>query len=674
MIFIDVLDLCSFFVVLTHLGRKNIVYYLSSPDGFSGTITIWLLKFFGYRVYALTSYFAERPFKEYYLEFHSEILCLVHGEIYRILNEQVLEELKGFNGWARERIVRSLVLKSWGIVHRAFELIKTVKYKEIDSNCLILVQHSEFFSVLQEYSCELKDCLKYYKSPFRLQPPRRRDFFLDHIDESPSLFSTLYSALKGSILLCLSVCFSMVFYIKQIINRSKYDGESFNHDIIVFTAKSYDPTPMFNDVYWARHLRDQQMVSTIIVDNMVLSEAAKEYYGRLSDRMVSLKFPFIGPLDRDLVWPAIARQYLRFLIESIGICIRHLLMRRLSGYYVAYLLRLLPLVCFYKSLLLATAARIVWCSEEGHNLDAQALAIAAASVDAVSLGSTWSLRYVPVIFASMNRNDILFVWGKRQIDNLRYSDALVRRYVECGYPTIRFCLNDPKRADETSLASKLGSKIGGQKKIVTFYDNVCGMDTIICCNELRLMYDAILDWIESNNEVLLIMKTKRDEYRKLGKEMHDRIEKLKRKGAVLVRSEHGDLKVGLISDAVISISSSSLGCVAAAYGTPTVLYDWHGVMATDNWPLYLENVFMIKNVSDISGALEKALNFDRYEKPLNGGSVDAFLDSGGDERTALYIGFLHKALSEGKTAVSAMEHADKKYRCNLGHDRIHIVR
>jgi len=422
-----------------------------------------------------------------------------------------------------------------------------------------------------------------------------------------------------------------------------------------------------------KYFHSHQKVSTVIIANTVLSDTAKEYYGKQCDRLFSIKFPFAGVPDNVLVWPLIARQYLISLTVCIGVYMRHLLMRRLSCRNIVYLLRLLPLVCFYKSLLLTTAARIVWCSDEAHSIDSQAMAIAAASVDAVSLGSSWSLRYTPGVYASMNRNDVLFAWGRRQIDIIFQSDALVRRYVECGYPTIRSCLNDHKLVGEIFSVIKSGSENENRRRIVTFYDQVCGVDIIISCNELRMMYNAILDWVESGDNNLLIIKTKRDDYRKLGEDTCDRIDGLERKGDVLIRSEHGDL-VGLVSDAVIGVSANSLGCVVSAHGVPGVFYDWHGVMDSNHWPLELDNAFIVKDLGEILSAIEQALSFKGNGKPANGGSVDAFADSEGDIRTILYIECLYKALSEGKTSVSAIEYADREYGDNWGLDKVHIVK
>ncbi len=672
MVFIDVLDVWSLFVVLIHSRREKTVYYLSSPVGFLGIITRRLLTFLGFRVCAMNSYFENRPFKEYYIEFYREMLDLVHGRIYRTLNEQVLES-KSFCGWERERVVRFLALKANGIILRAFELIKTIKHKEPVSDCLILVQHSEYFPVLLEYSRELKGSLQYYRSPFRLRFKRRSAFEIDVDYESHSPSSILYDLLKSSILLSLSVCFSVWSYIIHKLKRSCPDGTGFNHDIVYLTSRKYDPTPVFNDVYWMKYLRSHQRISTVVIANAVLSDAAKEYYGKQCDRLFSIKFPFIDAPGSHIVWPQIARQYFMSSIASIWMCIRHLLMRRLSGRNIVYLLRLLPLVCFYKSLLQAVAARIVWCSDEAHTIDSQALAIAAASLDVVTIGSSWSLRYTPGVYASMNRNDVLFAWGKRQIDMILESDALVRRYVECGYPTIGSCLNDNELSDEIGLVSRSSSGSDERRRIVTFYDQVCAVDIIINCKELSAMYNAILDWAESEDSNFLIIKTKRDDYRKLGKAMCDRIDGLEKKGDVFVRNDYGDL-VGLISDAVIGVSSSSLGCVVSAHGVPGVFYDWHGVMDSNNWPLDLDNVFIVKDTGDISSAIEKALNFKRDKKPVNGGNVDAFADSKGDVRTISYIECLHKALSEGKTSVGAIEYADKEYGRKWGWDRVHIVK
>jgi hypothetical protein len=595
------------------------------------------------------------------------MLTLVHGRIHRTLNEQVLES-KGFNGWERDRVVRFLALKSNGIILRAFELIKTIKHKGPVSGCLILVQHSEYFPVLLEYSGELKGCLEYYRSPLRLRLKQRSAFELDKKYESHSLSSILYDLLKNSVLLSLSVCFAGWSCIKQKLKESRPNDIDFNHDVVYLTSRRYDPTPMFNDLYWMKYIRSHQKVSTVIIANTVLSDTAKEYYVNQCDRFFNIKFPFAG-----IPWPLIARQYLMSLTVYIGVYMRHLLMRRMSWRNIVYLLRLLPLVCFYKSLLLTTAARIVWCSDEAHTIDSQAMAIAAASVDAVSLGSSWSLRYTPGVYASMNRNDVLFAWGRRQIDIIFQSDALVQRYVECGYPTISSCLNDHKLADDLCSVRSASSRNDGRRRVVTFYDQVCAVDIIIDCKELRMMYNAILDWVESEENNFLNIKTKRDVYCRLGKNISDRIDRLERKGNVLVKNEYGDL-VGLISDAVIGISASSLGCVVSAHGVPGVFYDWHGVMDSKHWPLELENTFVVNDIGEIISAIEQALNFKGNGKPTNGGSVDAFADSEGDVRTILYIECLFKALSEGKISVSAIEYADREYSNNWGRDKVHVVK
>jgi hypothetical protein len=667
-VYIDVLDLWSVPAILKHVWAKQKIYYLACSQRILSRIVIKILKIRGYQFDRLISYFEASPYERYYTDFHKEVLNLMHGVIYKICEEKVDEigKIGKIHPLQRDRIIRSLVLNSWHILHRPMELLFTLKHTKTSGNDMVLLQNNEHFSVLAGFFEDLHLAIVGYSAPLRYRVPVRKGFCVDSTDVSPSFIRGLIYLVFGLWNVVLSVALWLHGYCKAY--RYSPDHKRFRFDIIALCPSWPQTYDGFNHLYWVDDLRRSLKLAVLCLGIGSHKSKAMTFYGKKVDGLCSIGFPVLRGPDASMIWALVGKEYIKRVLPNVCTIGMSMLRGAVDFVSSAYLLRLLSLVSFYEALLVTSRAKVSWSMMESEDMNTQALATAMKKVDGLALGSTWSMWSEEHIDASFNRGDIFFVWGKRQVNIFKSSRGLVSRYVKTGYPTIRHYKKELLRGSHRGRSPKSSSD-NQQRRIVAFYDNACFTDTIIDCLELRNVYLELLRWLDERPEVLLLLKPKRDQFKKLGRVVTEKIETFKQTGAIVIRSDQGDLEPGLIADVVVGISASTPACVAAAFGRPCVLYDRHGVMDQYYWPLDLDHIFRVKEADALGQAIDSGLAASVRDNS-HGGNVDCFVDLKGDERTAFYIRCLLGAFSEGKASSGAIQYADCEYGRKWGADKI----
>ncbi len=96
---------------------------------------------------------------------------------------------------------------------------------------------------------------------------------------------------------------------------------------------------------------------------------------------------------------------------------------------------------------------------------------------------------------------------------------------------------------------------------------------MVSADYLRDAYDAIFEVMGSRSDIRLIVKAKREDFRRLGHATETAVESLLTAGRAELRVEHGDLSSGLNSDIVVGVGPSTLGLLAAQHGRHTLIMD-----------------------------------------------------------------------------------------------------
>jgi hypothetical protein len=280
-------------------------------------------------------------------------------------------------------------------------------------------------------------------------------------------------------------------------------------------------------------------------------------------------------------------------------------------------------------------------------MNTQAVALAAARLGGIAAGTSWSLKDCPSLSSSNNRNDVMFVWGNRHEEIFRRSGALIQRFVVSGYPA-------------TEAANRAKKDPNDDRRRICFYDNVAHTDTLISESQARQAYVAFLDFSEAMFDLVAIFKTKRDDFRRLGPIICERVDRLVTAGRAELRTGHGDLASGLEADLVVGFGASSLALLAAQHGRPCVLFDPEGVM--QNSPgTGLSNLYVTASAEAFGTALAFALESADAIEPT-GGAIDAFADTEGHWRVARYLSALVDAFRGGLDAANAIAHGEKNLR------------
>lgn len=653
MICVDVLDVWAVPAVLRWSGRGTTVHYLIVHPGWRGAFVLWLVRFFGRTPSRLASCFeANRP--GLYPEFHREALEFLLKHIEPIWRAQIA----GWHGQSddeKSRLARYATIQSWGWLSRMFELLLSMPSTP-STHGMVLLQHSPALSGIKAYARARGIGVHSYSAAGRLWMPVRKEYYGDHSRVSPSILASLavYMAVIASLVP------GMIGAMWRVLCQIGGTGQHERYDVLALAYQA-EPTPGFNDLFWAEHLHRQYGRRVFAVHARPFHDRTRQFYLQRAQRLQSIRrlavffFQF-----RDNGASRAAGDYLRGVFRALVVINVRLFSGGLSVWLAATWLRVECRTRFFTALMRASGARIAWAMLEGNEINTLSMTLAAGRVGGICFGASWSLPYSPTIVFSLARNHVLFTWGLRQKKVCVQSGALIQRYVMSGYPTVGRYLKKQKGPTSRPLWLTSALERGRRKKVVTFFDNICAADIIISCDEMRTLFSTLLKWVAERTDVLLVLKTKRKGPNALGVDILMAINALEREGIVLVREEKADLEAGLVADVVLGISSSTLACLSAAYGKRCVLYDLHGVVSDNAYPLGLSSVLRIGNPAEIAAALDRALDMTS-DCEIRGGFVDAFADAEGERRIAFYLNATLAALDGGCDIQTAEAEVTRRY-------------
>lgn len=649
MICVDVLDLWAVPKVLRHCMRGAAIHYLLVHPGWRGSLVLWLLRWCGRNPVRLPSCFESgRP--GHYPEYHRESLEFLLQYIEPAYKAQIAE-LPERSHDELQRLARYASIQSWGWLSRTFELLQSMP-----EDGVALMQRTSALPGVQNYALSRGIVVRAYSAPGRIRLPVRKDYHFDHNRISPTRLVSL-------ILYVVTIASLLPGMLSALTRQLWRVGGNTEHERFDVLALAYqaDPTPGFNDLFWALELHRHHGRSILGVHARPLSTQARDFYLQRAQRLLSIRdmgrffwrFPGKGALQ-------VAREYLRGVFQSFSEISVLLVRGRLSIWLAAVCLRVDCKTRFFTALMQATGARVAWAMLEGNEINTLAMTLASGRVGGLCFGTSWSLPYAPCITFSLARNHVLFAWGERQKQICVQSGALVQHYVMSGYPTAGCYL--PSAATGVSRPPWLVSALvrGSRSRVVTFYDNICAADIIVGCGELRALFANLLEWVAARPDVLLILKTKRRAFHVLGETLCRQISSLEKAGALIVREEKADMEAGLVADVVLGISSSTLASLAAAHGKRCVFYDRHDLLGKRYYPLGLSSVMRIHDAQDLASALDGALSLST-DTGERGGQVDSYADGEGDRRIAFYMDALLIAMGKVGEAKAAQVDATHAY-------------
>ena len=658
-ILVDVLDLWSMPKVIFHSHRGQVVRYLIFVGGWQRKIISIVLSLLGRLLARQPSYF-ENEEPGFYQEYSRLALEYQLKYVEPLLTRHIATQ-SDLPSDEVARLARYATVQAWGFSSRAFELLLSARRSQPDIKPSLLFQSSICDDALRRYATEQHCVTAAYHAPGRLLFPVRADYYSDHGRITPSLFSTV--AFAGAIF-TLGVKEWITTALRVAVSSRDDRNAEERYDVL---ALAYQDTPLpgFNDLFWAEALRQLGSYRVFAVHTRPLSKAARKFYLLKADRLDSLEdYVRLASLGRSLLAP---RSVSLCHKNELGLLIRkafkQIIWRSTPIWLTTTLFRVEKSASLIGALMKTSGARVTWAMLEGNDLTSLAMTLAAGRVGGTCFGTTWSMPYSARIYDAIARNHVFFVWGARQNEIYIASNALPRRYVATGYPTILHYLSKgqlsglyPNYPDwlRDALASS------SRQRIVTFFDNVCGNDLIITCAKLLDLLQTLLDWLEKRSEVLLVIKTKRIGNPVLSGRLGARINSLVQQGTIHVREEKADVQAGLVADVVVGISSATLALLAAAYGRNCVLYDQHDVMSEDTFPAGLRTIRKVSLLSELPLALDDALtkSADTGERR---GTIDEYADAQGCARVAHYISEVLEAHRRGLTGVQAEEMAFRKY-------------
>jgi hypothetical protein len=664
-IFVDILDFWVLPKIVKHADKKEKVYYLISSGKISEVIVWKVLDILGHRVEKLKSIFEKNTSPNCRVEFHQKTNQLFHGTVYAKASEQI-DSISNIPSCQRERMLAALMSIHCGTLRRELEFVESVKacnFPPGDRKLILL--HSSFTTdCFKNYADKKSINIVTYFTPFRVKQNRRNGFYGDTLYKKPfivrDIIKLIYFFAK-----CIKTLF--LFCYENLLNSSmnKTKGrQKEKYDVLAVLHLHYPRHNEFNELYWLKPLMEKRRIKVLGLITYGSNTEAHDYYNKMTDVLLS---------ERNILSLIDIKVYIQLSLKWCYRIILGLVCGRLEFGHAVYLIQLMERTSFFEAFLLSTGIRFVWNMGELNDRLSTSLALAAGKVGGISLGSTWSMHYYPTPLLRYNKNDILFLSGLRQVEILRDSDAIVKRYVLAGHQTVRHSFQtkaDNKEEKPDWIFSSLEK--AKKSKVITFYDNAAFFkDDIPTSEEMNQFYSHLLEWVKNNPEYLLILKAKREDYLGyLGEAALSHLEDLEVAGGLVIRQKHADLTSGLAADIVVGCSATGLLLLSSAFGRPTVLLDRHNIFT--HWPANIQNLTIIYNPDEIGNAIERSLKLTTFVSKGNGGNIDAFSDLDGDIRTASYINSLMEALPGGDNVDSAIEYADREYTRNWGLDKVRL--
>ena len=269
-LYIDVLDYWSIIHVLKHSRSGYKVHYLRHAQGYSGRLILSFLHLLGRKPLQLRSLF-EEPNSRWHIEYHAGVFDFIKGYMEPNMLAQV-QCLGQRSEIEKLRLMRYLVNACWPKIREAYGLMLHVCVDKEET--VILIQNSSLLSNLIEYFHASGRQIKAYYAP-----GRRYDASTDRKVSTPSV---LFSAI--SIISTIRNIFPKVLVaVWRYIWRYGLNVNSENYEVLALAYQN--PTPGYNDLFWAELVRKEHSYKVFGIQLSDLSESAREFYLKLTDRL-----------------------------------------------------------------------------------------------------------------------------------------------------------------------------------------------------------------------------------------------------------------------------------------------------------------------------------------------------------------------------------------------------
>lgn len=641
MILFDHLDIWTLWLAIRRGRAGRRCGYLSCSNSAVTSTIRRALQRLGFSFVPVRSPYLDRREPGFYVAFSERLLSVALDRAEPEI-EARLATWPALNDLERKRVARCLVLASFKSLKRALELLVAAERQSAEGVVVEgLVQRGGLANVVVAEAARMGLKVSTYNAPLRLRMVQRHGFLEHESDLWPNEATVRNFARWWAALI---FAFTGLCRAGGIGNAKHSHNSRF--DLVALNAKP-EPTDWIDDLFWLTPLGETDAAKVLLLwTTSPTDKGWRRYDGRVGAQY-DLKHVLRGSAAVGPAWRRIRSHHIKAMVSSARQVLVAMLGGQVSPWMAGWLLTLYERSGFYEAVMRHTGAKLAWAMNEGHELNTQAIAVAAARVGGVCAGASWSLKDSPNLTSSNNRNDVMFVWGPRQEEVFRLSGALIGKYVTAGYPLMR------------AISPALRSNPGPARRIC-LYDNAAGADTLITVEQARGAFCAFLDLVEERAEISAILKTKRNDFRALGPALSARVDALIETGRAELRSDHGDLAAGLGADVVAGFGASSLGLLAAQYGRHCVLFDPEGALKRMPIP-QIEHLRIASSIQDFFRLLNCALDM---AKPgtRTAGAVDAFADDMGARRVAIYLRTCADAFADGATAAIALARAESVVR------------
>ncbi|MAO54672.1 MAG: hypothetical protein CMM61_03115 [Rhodospirillaceae bacterium] len=650
--YIDVLDLWAVPAVLRTVPRGDSIVYLMPGRPWMFSLGVRLLALSGRKTRAVTSAF---------LADDSRAAYRAHVEATRRLALDMMEPDRrrrysklGFtNDDECRRTSLFVTVREPRATALAAELLLSILADSPNDGAVALLRNGEYVRFADALYREHGFAAKAYKTNFRL-PRRPRDGFVNHPrPEGPNLMQRLFGLARAFI----GETRHLLSAVAPLLRKRTVSSA----DALLLVCRP-NPIPGFNDNYWAESLRKDHGLKVAALITVPLNEQATRYYREKSDSLLAME-----DMNRRF-GAAEGRLLIKRSLTLLGLTMRGLFRGAIKIAEVPTILALHRNAAIFEAMMRATGARISFAALAGHSLEAAALTLASGRVGGVNFGCHWSMGELPDLGCAFADNHVQFVWGRRQKRIYDASKALYWYCVATGYQTAGRYLWDgwDEGRKPDWLVELLEKK--GQTRAITLYDNKGAHDLYITQNEMSAMLEALLDFVDAAQDVLLIVKAKGQTLESVGSDLAARITKAQHAGSVHVIDEFGALMPGLAADLTIGISPSSLAFVSAGLGAPTIIYDRCGMFEGPNsYPPGLDNLTVIDELAKLAPGIARALGETYRRRPARS-DLMAFPDGLGEYRMADFMAKVSASLHAGQSPREALATAADAYEQEWGAD------
>jgi hypothetical protein len=373
------------------------------------------------------------------------------------------------------------------------------------------------------------------------------------------------------------------------------------------TIKTYDamvylcqPTPNlgFNEIFWANVYSQKYKRSIIAIADPNLGENGKKFHKKKIEKIIKDEYIIL------LKYFSISL----LMIKNLKINIEYInKSQKLPLNIKIYLIYLEIWSAKYQTVMLAHKVKVFFSICQGSSTyQTGGLILATQRSDIPNIGSTWSSPDCPGIHLARSYTEHFLHWGEWQLENFEKSDAIFENSVNIGYPEWEILKEKAKEA----ITKKNPELMQGKKiRIITFFDNAYGHSFYLSIGNYIQLYNAILKKCMCNEDIFLIIKTKRKTLlSKLPLELYKLIDNLKNENRLLLEEGKADISLGMMDNIVIGVGPATPALIAGNYSkSHVIVFDKYDLIKSSVSLKDKKKVSFASSIEEFSQMLDKAL-------------------------------------------------------------------